>query len=163
MPTSSPGPEGHFPPSDTPAAAAGHTAPDRHLPYPSDPQPHRFGPTPSDARTTPPLAPTPPAGPGWGQPPPYQVVPVGPRPLPSVAIIWLNIVVFGWFLGIGLIYGVVRCIQGIARSRERGLSPTRYVLPLVFIAVVFLLLVILGATHGNSAGGGNGGPGLTPG
>jgi hypothetical protein len=72
-------------------------------------------------------------------------------------------VVFGWFLGIGLIYGVVRSIQGIARSRERALSPHRYVVPLVFIAAVFLLLVIIGLTHSSGPADGTGGRGLTPG
>ena len=78
------------------------------------------------------------------------MIPAGPRPLPSVGNIWLNIVLFGWFLGIGLIYGIVRSIQGIMRSRDRGLSPARYVVPLVFIAAVFLLLVIIGLVHSQS-------------
>ncbi len=75
---------------------------------------------------------------------------MGPRPLPSVGIIWLNIVVLGWFLGIGLIYAVVRSIQGIMRSRQRGLSPANYIAPLVFVAAVLLLLVVVGATHASS-------------
>jgi hypothetical protein len=87
----------------------------------------------------------------------------GPRPLPSVGIIWLNIVVFGWFLGLGLIYAVVRSIHGIARSRERGLAPNRYVVPLVFVAVVILLLVIIGLAHSSGPADGTGGRGLTPG
>lgn len=80
-------------------------------PEPERPVPHRDNIAP--AAFPPPGA----TRPSWQQPAPYTVIPAGPRPLPSVPIIWLNIVVFGWFLGIGLIYGIVRSIQGMSTSR----------------------------------------------
>jgi hypothetical protein len=114
------------------------------------PQPHTFG------------TPAPPAPPATGQPWPVPATwpgtpPQTPPPLPSVGTIWVNIIIFGWFFGIGLIYGCYKAIQGISRCRQRGLSPAKYVLPLLVVAAVIVGLIVLGAMHPDNGQGGPGG------
>lgn len=153
MPSTQPEPEPEWrvPYTETPPADPAPTADTFRLPYSSEPQPYVFGkkPAPPAApawqQPQPGLTPT-----GWQQPGPYQLAPRPQGQLPSIGIIWLNILLFGWFLGLGLIYGVIKSIQGIARSRNRGLSPIKYVIPLIAIAAVFLLLVIIGASIGHN-------------
>jgi hypothetical protein len=88
-------------------------------------------------------------GPAFGNP---AGLPQPLPPLPSVGTIWANIILLGWLFGIGLIYGCVKAIQGIHRSRQRGLSPAKYIAPLIFIVAALVLLVIIGKTVGSTTG-----------
>jgi hypothetical protein len=63
---------------------------------------------------------------------------------PSLGRIWFNIVVLGLALGVGLVYGYYKAIQGVRAMRARGLSPLKYVWPMLFWPVLIVLLAGIG-------------------
>ena len=67
------------------------------------------------------------------------------RPVPSLGIIWFNIVALGWALGLGLIYGYFKAIQGVRAMRSRGLSPMKYVWPMLFWPALIVALAVVAA------------------
>jgi hypothetical protein len=62
---------------------------------------------------------------------------------PSTFIIWLNILLFGWFLGVGYAYAVYKAVRGIQAVRGTHVKATRYIVPIALPPLGMLAVIVL--------------------
>lgn len=92
----------------------------------------------------------PPPAPVAPPPPSSYVAPAGYASTPSgpgVGIMWAN--AFLSWSGLALIYLVYLTIRNVAWASRNNQSPVKYLLPIGFVAGVFLLLLIVGQALGS--------------